>query len=83
MNRLPSLVKKHKDLYNIGTEIIHNHNMIVHYQAIKTPWKMEGLKEHNTRLMNEYATRSSILNKEWSLFGDTIEKYWKGQINLK
>ena len=83
MNRLPSLVRRHKELYNIGTEIIHNHNMNVHYRNVNTPWKIEGLKEHNLRLMGKYAKKSDEINTEWDSFGTTISKFWKGQINLK
>lgn len=83
MNRLPSLVRRHKELYNIGTEIIHNHNMIQHYRSVNTPWKMEGLKEHNLRLMRNYAEMSEEQNKEWGVFGETITTYWRGQVYTK
>jgi hypothetical protein len=83
MNRLPSLVRKHKELYNVGTEIIHTHNMIAHYRDVNTPWKLKGMKEHNLKLMKMYAKMSEEQNKEWGIFGPIITKYWKGQVSMK
>ena len=57
--------------------------MIVHYRNVNTPWKIEGLKEHNLRLMGKYAKKSDEINTEWDSFGTTISNFWKGQINLK